>query len=374
MLFGFMAMSIMWSDFQLVSLKRVVKSFCAVIMALVVLTEAKPVEAISALLRRCAYFTIPLSIVVIRYFRNIGVNWDWTGTAVSWAGVATSKNTLGQIAMTGALCFIWERIRSRDSEEGRMIDYLYIIMSLYLLKGSDDAVSMTSIFVFAVGFLIFISLSFTKVHIERIKPLFVSACVVIFSILLTVIYHSLRPFSINSFMGTIIKAMGHGMTLSGRTEIWSDVFKVASHSPLLGVGYGAFWIGRLANLQWTEKLTWTLGQAHNGYVDIYLQLGLVGVCLLMALIFFTIPRIIKSFTLDFEYGRFRMTFFLVILFINITESTFLRGDHNMWFLFLLAALTVPYPSDQITVKQKGVMPADNADAVSIHPVRNLFCF
>jgi O-antigen ligase len=323
-------------------------------MALVVLTEPKPVEAISTLLRRCAYFTIPLSIVLIRYFRNIGVNWDWHGNSVEWIGVATSKNTLGQLAVTGALCFIWERIRRRDSKDGRIIDYLFIIMSLYLLKGSDDALSMTSLSVFFVGFFIFISLSFMKVHTERIKPLFMLTFTIVLGIILTVIYHSLRPFSMNSFMGTVIQAMGRDMTLSGRTEIWSDVYAVASRSPVLGVGYGAFWIGRLANIPWTENLTWTLGQAHNGYVDIYLQLGLVGLCLLIALIFFTIPKIIKTFAIDFEYGRFRTTFFLVVLFVNITESTLLRSNHNMWFLFLLAALTVPYNSRNTVGIEKAV--------------------
>lgn len=374
MLFGFVALSILWSDYPLVSMKRIIKSFCAAVMALVVLTEPKPLEAIAAMLRRCAYFIIPLSIVAIRYFRDIGVSWDWAGDAVSWLGIATSKNTLGQVAVTSALCFIWERFRNRGRNEGRMIDWLYILMSLYLLKGSDDAVSMTSLSIFAVGLFVFLMLHFVKLHPDRVKPFFVLTGASIFGVLLTVILHTLNPFSEDSLMGVIIQTMGRDMTLTGRTEIWSDVFAVASRSPVIGVGYGAFWIGRLVNIPWSEKMTWALGQAHNGYVDIYLQLGWVGVCLLTFVILSSIRRIVRSFPIDFEYGRFQMTFFLAILFVNITESTFLRGEHSMWFLFLLAALSVPYPNEQRvdSAAEKGDGPLTRTTAARYAGVIHLY--
>src|SRR3989338_4045756 len=361
MLFSFIAISILWSDYPLVSFKRIVKLIGATIMALVVLTELNPLEAIAAILRRCAYIVIPFSIVTIRYFRDIGIDWDWSGDAVSWVGIATSKNVLGQVAVTGALCFIWERIRRRDSKEGKMIDYLYIMMSLYLLKGSDDALSMTSISVFAVGLFVFLMLSSMKSRMERVKPFFVLSCVFIFGILLMFILHTLNPFSKNSLMGVIIGTMGRDMTLTGRTEIWSDIFKIASRNPMLGVGYGSFWIGRLANIPWAENMRWILGQGHNGYVDAYLQLGWVGIILLMAVILSIGSKIIRSFSIDFEYGRFRITFFLIILFVNITESTFLKGDHNMLFLFLLAAFAVPYSDDKIATKEDkdGPLPLVN---------------
>jgi O-antigen ligase len=371
-LFAFMAFSILWSDYPMVSLKRFIKSIGAAIMALIVLTEPKPMEAIGAVLRRCAYFLIPLSIITIRYFRNISISWDWSGVAESWMGIATSKNTLGQIAVTSTLIFLWERLRKRHDKEGRMIDFLYIMMSLYLLKGSDDALSMTSITLFAIGIFVLLSLRSMKLNLNRVKPFCIIICIVISSILFSVITMALNPLEGHSLLGTIIQAMERDPTLTGRTEIWSDVFAVASRNPMLGVGFGGFWIGSLVNIPWSEEMTWTLGQAHNGYVDAYLQLGWAGIFLLTSVIFSVASKIIRSFPIDFEYGRLRMTFFLLILFVNITESTFLRGDHNMWFLFLLVALFVPYQSDQITVARKRERPASYTETV--HPVRNLFCF
>ena len=345
LLFFYMAVSIVWSDYPMVSFKRLVKSFGAMIMALVVLTEANPMEAVSAVLRRCAYIHIPLSVIVIKYFRDIGVSFSYFGET-SWVGIATSKNTLGQVAAVSALYFIWEWLRNAGNKEGRVIRALYLVMSLWLLKGADDSVSMTSLTVFALCLFVFWRLQRFEARPLEGGRFFVAMSVMILGMLGFFITHSLVHFPEDSLFGAAVKALGRDMTFTGRTEIWHDVYQVASRSPLVGVGYGAFWIGRLANIPWTEQMTWTLGQAHNGYVDTYLQLGWVGVFLLLAVIVSAMPRIVRSFHVDFEYGRFRMTFFLVILFVNITESTFLRGEHFLWFLFLLTALSLPWTGNQ----------------------------
>jgi O-antigen ligase len=341
-LFAFMLLSAVWSDFHWVSFKRFIKSFSAVVMVLVVLTEPDSVAAIRAILRRCAYLFVPLSIIVIRYFRDIGVSFDWFGQNESWQGLATSKNTLGQIAMVSALCFVWEILRNREEKHAwSAVDYLYLAMSLYLLKGSDEAVSMTSVSVFAFGLLIFTRLRFLRHKLFKVPWFLAMLCLLIFGTLSLLIVHTLRPFPQDSFLGVVIRTLGRDMTLSGRTNIWSEMLTIASKNPLLGVGFGGFWIGRLANIPWSTTMTWALGQGHNGYLDTYLQIGWIGIFLLTAVILTACPKIIRSFAVNFEYGCFRMTFFVVILFVNIMETTFLRGDHALWFLFLLAALSVP---------------------------------
>lgn len=341
-LFLYMVLSVGWSDYSLVSFKRFVKSFGTAVMAMVVLTDANPIQAILAVLRRCAYVHIPLSIITIKYFRHIGVMWNEFSGDASWVGIASSKNTLGQIASVSALVFICEWLRNRGNTKNRMIPGLYVLMSLYLLKGSDGAVSMTSLSVLALCLCVFWRLQSLRTEPLRAKHFFQLTSTAILGLLVLLLTHSVWGFSENSLMGVVIRLLGRDMTLTGRTEIWTDVFAVASRSPLIGVGYGGFWIGRLANIPWSEGLSWVLGQAHNGYVDTYLQLGWLGVCLLMLVIFSAIPRIAQSFAVNFEYGQVRMTFFLVILFVNITESTFLRGEHFLWLLFLFTAISVPY--------------------------------
>ena len=60
--------SVLWSDFPLVSFKRWIKILGHPIMALIIFTEPDPEEALIRLLKRCAYVLIPVSILFIKYF------------------------------------------------------------------------------------------------------------------------------------------------------------------------------------------------------------------------------------------------------------------------------------------------------------------
>jgi O-antigen ligase len=156
-----------------------------------------------------------------------------------------------------------------------------------------------------------------------------------------VVVHSVAMFSADSIFGKMITLFGRDITLTDRTFIWHDVYGAASGNPLFGVGFGGFWIGRMANIPWNAQMTWVLGQAHSGYVDTYLQLGVVGIILLLCVFFTTLPRLLDSLTDDFDFGCFRITMFLTMLFINITESVYLRGDHHLWLIFQVVLWAIP---------------------------------
>jgi O-antigen ligase len=311
-------------------------------MVLVVLTDKDPFAAIESIIRRGAYILIPLSIIVVKYFRNIGVQYDWSGTGVSWCGLSTSKNTLGQVVMISALCFAWSIFRDfRRNQPGAIFNYIYLAMSLYLLKGSEKSISVTSLSVFVMGLLLLATSYRNRLNFRYLARLLTAACITIFCVQVILLVHTSDPFAKDSFLGLLIRGLGRDMTLSGRTGIWSDVLTIAARSPLLGVGSGGFWIGRAANIPWDAHLTWVLGEGHNGYFDVYLQIGLIGVFLLLGIILSARRGITRTFKDDFEYGMFRMTFLIIILFVNITESTFLRGEHLLWFMFLFCVISVP---------------------------------
>jgi exopolysaccharide production protein ExoQ len=342
LLFVFMFISISWSGYTWISFKRVIKSITAATMVLVVLTDKDPFAAIESVIRRAAYLLMPLSIIVIKYFRDIGVQYDWSGTGVSWCGLSTSKNTLGQVVMLSALCFAWAIFRDFGKKRpGSRFDYLYLAMSLYLLKGSEKAVSVTSLSVFFLGLLLFATCYRLRHRVALLSRLLTAACVAILCVQVILVIHTRSPFAQDSFLGVLIRGLGRDTTLSGRTGIWYDVLNIGSQNPLFGLGYGGFWIGRQANIPWDANLSWILGEGHNGYFDAFLQIGLVGVFLLLSVIFSARRRIVQSFTADFEYGMFRLTFLIIILFVNMTESTFLRGEHLLWFMFLICAISVP---------------------------------
>jgi len=336
-LFAYMLLSALWSDFPEVGVKRWFRCGGDLVMALVVLTEPNPVQAISALLRRCFYVLLPLSIILIKYMRTIGVGWTDTG-AEMWLGVTIQKNVLGELCMVSGVFFLWNITRTRIKKTA-IIDLLYLFMTLWLLKGSPTSKSITGIFLFVFGASLLFYASFAKrnpLYIRRhlLKGAFLIALLYLFVQAYVEVATGDSPFS---FM---YKISGRDSTLTGRTDLWSDVFEIANRHPILGVGYGSFWIGNKANNLW-EMHIWRPVTAHNGYLDVYVQLGIVGLLLLLLVIIRSFQRIAKGFEYDFEYARLRLALFFMIVLHNITESSLLRGANNLWFIFLLVTVIVP---------------------------------
>lgn len=340
-LFVYMAVSVIWSHYPYVSFKRYIKVIGSIVMALVVLTSDRPLESIFTVLRRCLYVHLPMSIICTRYYRSLGVSYDWSGANQMWIGISTTKNTLGQIAMLGVIYFFWEVRHNWKTSGWRNLHFVYLLMAIYLLKGGPGSVSMTSIAVCAIALLIFLRIQSLRSRPAAVRPFVRLVFGGMTALIVLVLVHSVVLFKEDSFFGFLITKFGRDITLTDRTNIWSDVYAAASGNPLLGVGYGGFWIGRIANIPWNANMTWVLGQGHSGYVDTYLQLGWIGGGLLAAVLFTTLPRMLDSLEDNFDLACFRITLFLTIVFINITESTFLRGDHHLWLIFMMVVWSVP---------------------------------
>lgn len=342
LLFTYMGFSILWSDFADVSFKRWTKALGDVVMTLIVLTDPNPLESIAAVLRRCFYIHLPVSIVLIEYFKPLGIAIDTLGHEM-WVGLTTHKNMLGAVAMTSSAFFIWNI--ARNWKKGRVIiNVLYLLMSFGLLLGSG---SDTSMFVLFLGVGIFTMLQRMRSNL-RAATLFAGSIIILITCFALIF--PTRPEVFTQKMGWLIGASGRDSTLTGRTDLWYDMLRIASRHRFLGVGYGAFWVGDLGNRLW-ETYYWHPAQGHNGYLDVYVELGVVGITLLVFVIFSASKGIMNSLRTDFEYGTFRMTVFIMLLVHNIGESSFLRGNDGLWFMFLLIALSIPSRIQEQEVRQ-----------------------
>src|SRR5437867_890594 len=104
--FLFGALSIVWSDFPFVTFKRWIKGLGDPMMALVLLSDSAPGKATEKVFKRCAYFLIPLSVVFIKYYPQLGREYEfWTGLAF-YTGVTTNKNMLGYLLFVFGLYFV----------------------------------------------------------------------------------------------------------------------------------------------------------------------------------------------------------------------------------------------------------------------------
>jgi O-antigen ligase len=263
---------------------------------------------------------------------------------------------MGQVAMLGVVYFAWDLFQNWRARGWRHVNTLYLLMAVYLLKGSNHGVSKTSILValLTVSILLALHLARYREHLlHRITTLALAGGL---SVVILIVTHSIVAFDDDSLLGTLVKLFGRDITLTDRLYIWQDMYRAASGNPLLGVGYGGFWIGREANIPWNTH-TWILGQGHSGYVDTYLQLGIAGWVALTGIILSTHRHLVANLATDFEFAAWRLSLFLVVLFVNLTETTLLRGDHHLWFIFTACIWQVPAPQPEPAWEEQPVEEA-----------------
>ena len=109
--------------------------------------------------------------------------------------------------------------------------------------------------------------------------------------------------------------------------------------PILGTGFESFWLGERLQRLW-DKYWWRPNQAHNGYIETYVNLGIVGLGLLVVLVISTFLKIRRDLLTNFEVGQFRLPLLLAILLFNWTDAIF-KALHPLWFVFFVIAMDYP---------------------------------
>ena len=332
-LFLYIGISIFWSDFSTVASKRWIRSLGDVIMVFVLLTEKDPCRETDKLIRRCAFILLPLSLVLIKYYRYIGVAYTYFGYE-TWVGVTPHKNSLGSLASICAIYFLWKiTVDFRKINLILLIEIFYLVLSVILLKGSHDASSKSSQLVFIVGIYLLLlnSNKLFKNHLELI---------ILFSIILFLSFEIiLEMFLMNSLVNFSTGVVGRDATLTGRTDLWEVLLFIGSKNFFFGVGYGSFWIGNLNHNLW-DIFEWGPESAHCGYIDVFIDTGFTGIILIGFIIIQSYQRIgnnLKEIKY-FEYERFKFVLLTMIVIANITESSFLKPTDFLWFLFLLITI------------------------------------
>ena len=334
LLYGFMALSILWSDYPFVSFKRWVKAFGSLLMAWVVLTEPSPSVAIQTILRRVAYVLLPYSMLLLKYYPFLGIEYGrWTGERM-WLGVTTQKNNLGVLSMMSAFYLIWtlyQRWREGKLQLSgfqNLVDLSILALALYLLKGPPDNYSATSTatLLMAVWMLFVLYRAHDRKEGRGYRMPF---AVLIAGITLGISI----PLVGGGWFGGALELLGRDATFTGRTEIWAELLPIAWKSPILGLGYGSFWIN--------PPTKWLLTHSHNGYLEILLELGLIGLALVLAVIVSAYKAARRALRNSFEWAVFGICILTVVVFHEISECSFARASVFLWFVFLLAFTLMP---------------------------------
>lgn len=329
---AYCALSVLWSDYMDVALKRWVKSLGDFTMVMVVLTEDDPFVAVKVWLSRVGFWLVPLSVLLVKYYPNLGRGYNRFTWTPFYQGVATDKNGLGLMCLVCGLAGVWQVVQLmksaasfKEKRKSLLAQGILLAMVLWLLWKSN---SMTSLSCFVMGSVLIICGGFR--FFTRGKW----AIQVVFAGLLTVTLTALF-LSIGS---GLVATLGRDQSLTGRTEIWKAVLSMPIN-PLVGTGFESFWLGERLEQLW-RMYWWEPNEAHNGYIEVYLNLGWIGIMLLGFLLATGYRAAIAAFRRAPLEGGIRVAFLFVAIAYNCTESA-VRIMNPAWICLLLSLVVVP---------------------------------
>ena len=332
----YFALSIVWSGDPLGSLKRLVKDFGLLFVISTVFSESDPLQAVRAVYVRCAAVLLPLSIVFIKYFPNYSRIYDVNGD-IQLTGVTTQKNTLGELVLISMLFLFWDVLET-SLVDGRMRwnrfpwDRVVLLgLGWWLLELSK---SKTALLCLIIG-------SVLIVRKGRLASKPMSRAMLAGALALPFLLFFSRQFA--SVIAPIVESMGRNMTFTGRADIW-DHITLSTVNPLIGAGYWNFW-GGPGGFAINQAMKTTVPNAHDGYLDIYIDGGFVGLFLLFLMLASCGGRIINQLgikdRLANRYVLFRFAILIVAICYNLSESQYVRMS-MMWFTTLIMLVELPH--------------------------------
>jgi len=344
------AVSVLWSDFPLVAFKRWTKTLGNVAMVLIVLTDAEPLAAFKRVFARAGFLLIPISVLFIKYYPELGRG--YTPTWVTYySGVASEKNGLGVICMIWGLVSIWrfaEAYRAKNTPGRARILAAHgaiLAMVVWLLNMANSSTS-------SAGLVLGSGLLLLGPRIARRRPGAIHALVATLACLALVTYF------FEDMSTSLVHSLGRQTDLTGRTDLWKELLQV-NVNPLVGTGFESFWLGERAHFFW-EKYYWRPNQAHNGYLETYLNLGWFGVALLVLLMATAYRNVIRAFRRNLPWAPLLLAFLAMVAIYNLTEAAF-KVTHPVYIAFLFAAIAPP------AIRPQPIKQAVDAGQLEPHP-------
>jgi len=242
-----------------------------------------------------------------------------------WYGVFYQKNSLGRNMVLAALVFLfWRRL---EPEHGKRA-WLGFVGSVSLLLLARSVTSLL-VLMLLLCLLPYLRWSLRKSWLWATSGIALLVCATAPCVLWA-----------STHLESIAGGLGRDPLLTGRVPLWILSSAVALQRPWFGFGYEAFW---LPNQTFTRRiwyvLAWNAPHAHNGFLELWLELGLCGVALFLGVFSYYIAKAFRfSYRNSFHPAALWPLMFLLFLFVgNLTESSFLAGNSIYFILYVAAA-------------------------------------
>ncbi len=319
--------SICWSVDPLLSGRRAVPFLLAGIFGALLALRLSPRRLLLLIL--AAFLVLALwSAVLAVVFPSIGLDAS-TGHGGDWQGAFTQKNACGR-AMVVALAALLAVRCDEAASRHRVAQGLLVLLfgTELLLSGSRGAWILAAAVLAALP----------AVRAMRRLRAGLRAAVLASSAGSLLLLAALTA----AHFGQIAPLLGRDATLSGRTAIWQQVWVAIQHRPWLGYGFSAFWQG-FAGPSWNvvAALHFVLFHAHNGFLEIWLELGGFGLVLFSATLLRAAvllwPELLRG---KLDRAAWPLAILLLTVLYDLDENTLLAFNGLFWVLYVGALVQI----------------------------------
>jgi O-antigen ligase len=358
---GFAVLSVSWSELPEITISRSIALVGTTIFGIYLANRYTPKEQI-VLLGHTFLAIVLLSIAFAVALPQYGI----MGAihAGAWRGIYSHKNDLGRLMALSAVIFLMQPrssgsniaeefqsnfINSRKHSKRRKFTaygfeggkkpnllwgigrnlpiYFGFLMSVLLLLLARSSGAIVNLIVMMTVLIVF---KITKLTSNQ-------RFFTILALLLTIA--SVAVFVIPD-PEVLFASMGKSSDLSGRSDLWDILFDMLSKTPLLGFGYAAFWE------KYKEVLApynggWAAPDAHNGYLDMALSVGFIGLFLFGISYLYTLNKGLERF----RYSKtneelWPLMLLAYVTMTNFSETGLFAYNNIFWLLYVMVGYTV----------------------------------
>jgi len=242
----------------------------------------------------------------------------------AWRGIYIHKNPLGRLMVMSALVFLLSAI---SSHRYRWVAWTGFGLSVCLILLSTSKTSLVVLLTLMslLPFYRALRWKYTLAVPFFITVILVGGGVAILSV---------------SNAEAILGAFGRDLTLTGRTDLWATVLDKIWERPWLGYGYAGFWQGwRGESADIWSVLNWQPPHSHNGLLDLWLDLGLLGVtAFLLSFIMVCFQAVTWVRLTKTTEELWPLVYLTFLLLVNITETSLLTNN-SLWLLYVAVSLS-----------------------------------
>jgi exopolysaccharide production protein ExoQ len=308
------ALSVLWSDDPATSLKRALALATWTVFGYFLASRYDASELLW-------HLGIALGIIAVASLVSVALVPDYgrePGSEAAWRGVFTTKNVLGEMMLLAVVVF--GALTSRGGVT-RILAVIGLVIAMVLIAFAKATAALLIIPVLAIT--IPVVLTFRRNN---------AAAALVLCLLLGL---SAAGSVLITQKERVLTVLGKDATLTGRTVLWSKVVQHIEDRPVLGHGYGAFWEpSAQTSEQVRAAIGWDTPHSHNALLDEWLDLGVVGVLLLLGAYLLAIGRAwVALRTAPGIDGLWAVAFLAMIFLGNATESSILQSI-LIWTLFV----------------------------------------